>query len=36
VFAFKEKEQLPYLVEKENKPKLDPEGRKTQTPNQKQ
>jgi hypothetical protein len=29
VYALKEEENLPYLVEKESKPKLDPTGRKT-------
>jgi hypothetical protein len=28
VFASKEKEPLPYLIEKENKTKLNPEGKK--------
>ena len=27
VFAVREKEKLPYLTEKENKPKLDPTGK---------
>jgi hypothetical protein len=29
VFAFKEKDKLSYMLEKESKPKLDPAGKKT-------
>ena len=29
VFAHKEKVKLPYLIEKESKPKLDPTGKKS-------
>jgi hypothetical protein len=30
VFTLKEKDKLPYLIEKESKPNLDPQGNKTQ------